>query len=190
MLGHLEREAKRRPPKQPRRERIEELAPHVAVGLRRLAEAKARRHELNLCARASEPCRRLMGEGAEPISRRGEGERRVCQAVRLADPAVVANFHATSRYAAEQVLRAAAIADGLALPGEPVLLCGDANLRPAGDGTYAELRSRGFSNPAPGVDQILVRGLPSSAPTVWPEERRSVDGCALSDHTPVELIAG
>jgi endonuclease/exonuclease/phosphatase family metal-dependent hydrolase len=136
------------------------------------------------------PRLRVTAEWADPISRRGEGERRVCQAVRLADLALVANFHATSGYAAEQVLRAAALADGLALPGEPVVLCGDANLRPAGGGTFAELQSRGFSDPAPGIDQVLVRGLPSSAPTAWPEERRRVEGRLLSDHAPVELTVG
>jgi endonuclease/exonuclease/phosphatase family metal-dependent hydrolase len=114
----------------------------------------------------------------------------VCQAVRLADLALVANFHATSGYAAEQVLRAAALADRPALPGEPVILCGDTNLRHDGGVAYAELQSWGFSDPAPGIDQILVRGLPSSAPTVWPEERRRVDGRLLSDHAPVELTVG
>jgi endonuclease/exonuclease/phosphatase family metal-dependent hydrolase len=136
------------------------------------------------------PRLRVTAQWADPISRRGEGERRVCQAVRLADIARVANFHATSGHAAEQVLRAAVVADGPALPGEPVLLCGDANLRPDGSGAYAELQSWGFSDPAPGIDQILVRGLPSSAPTVWPEERRRVGGRLLSDHAPVELTVG
>jgi endonuclease/exonuclease/phosphatase family metal-dependent hydrolase len=133
---------------------------------------------------------RVTAECAYPISRRGEGERRVCQAVRLPDTALVANFHATAGHAGEQVLRAAAIADGLALPGEPVLLCGDANLRPGDDETYAELRSWGFSDPAPGIDQILVRGLTSSTPTMWPESRRRIDGRLLSDHLPVELTVG
>jgi endonuclease/exonuclease/phosphatase family metal-dependent hydrolase len=132
----------------------------------------------------------VTAEWADPINRRGEGERRVCQAVRLADLALVANFHATSAYAAEQVLRAAALADGLALPGEPVLLCGDANLRPDGDGTCAELQNRGFSDPASGIDQVLVRGLPSSSPIAWPEERRRVGGRLLSDHAPIELTVG
>ena len=132
----------------------------------------------------------VTAEWADPISRRGEGERRVCQAVRLADLALVANFHATSGHAAEQVLRAAALADRPALPGEPVLLCGDTNLRPDGGVAYAELQSWGFSDPAPGIDQILVRGLPSTAPTGWPEERRRVGGRLLSDHAPVELTVG
>ncbi len=87
-------------------------------------------------------------------------------------------------------MRAAAVADGLALPGEPVVLCGDANLRPGEDDTYDELQSWGFSAPVPGIDQILVRGLPSGAPVVWPEERRRLEGRLLSDHAPVELIIG
>ena len=60
VLGGLERQAQSRSPKQPRRQRIEELAPHVAVGLRRLAEAKRRRHELDLGARARKRRRELM----------------------------------------------------------------------------------------------------------------------------------
>jgi endonuclease/exonuclease/phosphatase family metal-dependent hydrolase len=124
------------------------------------------------------------------ISRRGEGERRVCQAVRLADVGLVANFHATSRHAVEQVLRAAAFADGLALPDEPVILCGDANLRPADGGTYDELASWGFSAPGEGIDQILVRGVPATAPSVWPVDRRRRGGRLLSDHAPVEALVG
>jgi endonuclease/exonuclease/phosphatase family metal-dependent hydrolase len=124
------------------------------------------------------------------ISRRGEGERRVCQAVRLAGAGLVANFHATSRHAAEQVVRAAAFADGLALPDEPVVLCGDTNLRPGDGAVYDELRSWCFSEPAVGIDQILVRGVAATAPFVWPEERRRVDGRLLSDHAPVEVQVG
>jgi len=136
------------------------------------------------------PGLRMAGEWTHPISRRGEGEHRVCQVVRLAETALVANFHATSWHAADQTVRAAAVADGLALPGEPVVLCGDANLRPGEDDTYDELQSWGFSAPVPGIDQILVRGLPAGAPVVWPEERRRLEGRLLSDHAPVELIVG
>jgi endonuclease/exonuclease/phosphatase family metal-dependent hydrolase len=136
------------------------------------------------------PQLRVSAEWTHEISRRGQGERRVCKAVRVTDVALVANFHATGRYGGEQLLRAGAVADGLALPGEPVLLCGDANLRPGGGGEYAELQDWGFSGPAPGIDQILVRGLPSGTPAVWPDERRRVDGRLLSDHAPVELIVG
>ncbi len=132
----------------------------------------------------------MAGEWTHPISRRREGEHRVCQVVRLAETALVLNFHATSQHAAAQTVRAAAVAEGLALPSEPVVLCGDANLRPGDDDTYDELRSWGFSPPAPGIDQILVRGLPAGAPVVWPEERRRLDGRLLSDHAPVELTVG
>jgi len=124
------------------------------------------------------------------LSRRGEGERRVCQAVRLADVGLVANFHVSSSCADEQFLRAAAFADALALPEELVILCGDANIEPGAGRTYGELAAWGFSAPAPGIDQILVRGLPATPATVWPEERRRVGGRLLSDHAPVEVRVG
>jgi endonuclease/exonuclease/phosphatase family metal-dependent hydrolase len=119
----------------------------------------------------------------------------VCQAVRIDGVGIVGNFHATS-YARDaslsdrELLRAGAFADGLALPAEPVVLCGDANIRPGSGSAYAELRDWGFSEPAPGIDQILVRGLPSTLPLVWPDDRRRVDGRLLSDHAPVELQIG
>jgi endonuclease/exonuclease/phosphatase family metal-dependent hydrolase len=70
------------------------------------------------------------------------------------------------------------------------VLCGDLNRRP-GEGTiYDELHARGFSAPAPGIDQVLVRGLPATPPFIWPEERRRIDGRLLSDHAPVELTVG
>ena len=124
------------------------------------------------------------------VSRRGEGERRVCQALRVAGVGLVANFHVTSTHAEEQLLRAAAFADGLALPDEAVIFCGDANLLPGSAGTYEELASWGFSAPGERIDQILVRGLPVTAAVVWAEERRRVDGLLLSDHAPVEATVG
>jgi endonuclease/exonuclease/phosphatase family metal-dependent hydrolase len=133
---------------------------------------------------------RVREERAFPISRRGEGERRVCQAVRLDDVGLIGNFHATTAFADEQFLRAAAFAAAVAQPDEPVTLCGDANVRPGEGRTYDELRDWGFSEPAPGIDQILVRGLPSTPPLVWPEERRRLGGRLLSDHAPVELHLG
>jgi endonuclease/exonuclease/phosphatase family metal-dependent hydrolase len=114
------------------------------------------------------------------------GERRVCQAVRVDDVGLVANFHVTGGDVAhEQLVRAAAFADALAGPDEPVLLCGDANTQ-----QFDELAGWGFSEPAPGIDQILVRGLPATRPVVWPEERRRLEGRLLSDHPPVELRVG
>jgi endonuclease/exonuclease/phosphatase family metal-dependent hydrolase len=127
--------------------------------------------------------------------RGGARERRVCQAVRVEGIGVVGNFHATSDPRHEslsdgELLRAGAFVDGLALTAEPVVLCGDANIRPGSGSAYGELRAWGFSAPAPGIDQILVRGLPATAPLVWPEERRRIDGRLLSDHAPVELLVG
>lgn len=136
------------------------------------------------------PGHRVRDERSFTISRRGEGERRVCQAVRIDDVGLVGNFHATGGFADEQSLRAAAFIDALAQPDEPVILCGDANVRPGQSTTYDELRDWGFSEPAPGIDQILVRGAPSTLPVVWPEERRQVGGSLLSDHAPVELLVG
>jgi endonuclease/exonuclease/phosphatase family metal-dependent hydrolase len=124
------------------------------------------------------------------ISRRGEGERRVCQAVRLADVGLVANLHVTTALADAQFLRAVAIVQDVARPSEPVILCGDTNVRPGEGVAYDNLRAAGFSDPAPSIDQILVRGLPATPPFVWPEERRRVDGRLLSDHAPVELHVG
>ncbi len=127
--------------------------------------------------------------------RRAVRERRVCQAVRVVGVGIVANFHATSlaqdiSIADGQLLRAAAFADALAQPGEPVILCGDANIEPGQGSTYEELRSWGYSEPAPGIDQILVRGAAATAPAAWPEERRRAGGRLLSDHAPVELHIG
>jgi endonuclease/exonuclease/phosphatase family metal-dependent hydrolase len=124
------------------------------------------------------------------ISRTAEGERRVCQAIRIGDVGLVGNFHATGGFGDEQFLRAAAFLDALAQPDEPVILCGDANVRPGQGTTYDEVRGWGFSEPAPGIDQILVRGLPSTDAQAWPEERRRVHGRLLSDHAPVELVVG
>jgi endonuclease/exonuclease/phosphatase family metal-dependent hydrolase len=124
------------------------------------------------------------------LSGPGEGERRVCQAVRIDGVGVVANFHATTAFADAQFRRALNLTEVYAGPEAPVVLCGDGNVAPQTGGVYDELRARGFSPPAPGIDQILVRGLPSTPAEVWPEERRRVGGRLLSDHAPVELHVG
>lgn len=124
------------------------------------------------------------------VSRRGEGERRVCQAVRLDEIGVLANLHVTTALADEQFLRAVTFVEGIAEADEGVIVCGDTNVLPPAGLTYPQLREWGFSEPAPAIDQILVRGLPSTQPVVWPEERRRVAGRLLSDHAPVELIVG
>jgi endonuclease/exonuclease/phosphatase family metal-dependent hydrolase len=113
------------------------------------------------------------------------GERRVCQSVRVDDRFVLCNFHVTGgAQADEQLLRVVEFAAG---QDERVVLAGDANLVPPDGQAYELLRALGFSEPLPGIDQILVRGLASTPPVVWPEERRHVDGRLLSDHAPVEL---
>lgn len=114
------------------------------------------------------------------VSARGEGERRVLQTVEV-DGIVVANFHVTSSYADTQFRRV------IKLVGEAprVILCGDANLRPVPGNAYDELARLGYSEPLPGIDQILVRGLEiAEGPREGP---RMVDGVVLSDHAPLEL---
>lgn len=128
-------------------------------------------------------------------------ERRICQAVhveRSGGTLVVGNLHATG-YAADrrltdaELLRAATFVDGMARPAEPVLLCGDFNVRIDTSDTLAELTGAewGFSGPTPnGIDHILVRGLPAGPPSSWPLERRRRGQLLLSDHAPVEREVG
>jgi len=124
-------------------------------------------------------------------------ERRVCQAVRieLADGGTLAlaNLHATSygaddRIADAELRRAAAFLETFARDGEPAALAGDTNIEPGRSATLGQLVADGFSPPAAGIDQILVRGLHASAPQPWPKERRTVAGRVLSDHAPVDLV--
>jgi endonuclease/exonuclease/phosphatase family metal-dependent hydrolase len=117
-------------------------------------------------------------------------ERRICQGLRLDGEIFVANTHVTGGAPADRQLRLAA--DFVeAEADEKAIFAGDFNLRPGEGQTYDLLRSRGFSEPLAGsIDQIVVRGLPSTAPVAWPEERRRVDGRLLSDHAPVELRVG
>jgi endonuclease/exonuclease/phosphatase family metal-dependent hydrolase len=125
-------------------------------------------------------------------------ERRVVQAIRArfsgGPTLLVANLHATSypadqRLADAELLRAAVFAEGLAEPGDVVVLAGDFNVPAARSATQAELTSEewGFSEPVmEGIDQILVRGVALESVERWPRERRRVDGRVLSDHTPVD----
>jgi endonuclease/exonuclease/phosphatase family metal-dependent hydrolase len=133
---------------------------------------------------------RVRQERTLAVSR--SGERRVCQAVRVADIGLIGNVHVTGGHVAdEQFLRAAAFVDALAEPAESVLLAGDANIVPGRGETYVELEEWGFSQPLAGsIDQILVRGAPSTPPEAWTDERRRVGGRLLSDHAPVELRVG
>jgi endonuclease/exonuclease/phosphatase family metal-dependent hydrolase len=125
-------------------------------------------------------------------------ERRVCQAVRVRDgdrSLVIGNLHATSyafdrRLADTELLRAATFVDGMALPGEPLLLGGDFNVSLQTSRTLGDLMTDewGFSGATPiGIDHVLVRGLRAGDPRRWPAERRLRDGRLLSDHAPVEV---
>jgi endonuclease/exonuclease/phosphatase family metal-dependent hydrolase len=132
---------------------------------------------------------RTLSQGEErSLAVSSGGERRVCLAVRVEE----ACFHVTGGAVAdEQLRRVAAFAVRLAEPGEPVVLAGDANIRPGHGRTYGELKASGFSEPLAGsIDQIVVRDAAASAPEAWPAERRRVGGRLLSDHAPVELRVG
>jgi endonuclease/exonuclease/phosphatase family metal-dependent hydrolase len=113
-------------------------------------------------------------------------ERRVCQAVRLerADRStvLVANVHATRyrRLAEPELVRAAAFADGLAGPEEPIVLAGDLNV------FSVRLEDWGFRGGGHRVDHVLARGLSVSAVAAWPIDRRRRRGVLLSDHAPVD----
>jgi hypothetical protein len=122
-------------------------------------------------------------------------ERRVCHAVRAeADGRVltVANLHGSSvrdrRCQNRELMRAAVFADAFAEPGDVLVLAGDFNTVLAESPTLEQLASAewGFSEPIPGIDQVLVRGAKASRPESWPEERRRVAGRLVSDHAPVE----
>jgi len=126
-------------------------------------------------------------------------ERRVCQAVRLHEGSrslLVANVHATSfppdeRLADAELLRAFVYVDGLAQPGEPVIVAGDLNVTFDRSRTLLDVSSDewGFSRPGPGIDHVLVRGLEiTSGPTRWEAGRRAHRGALLSDHAPVDVV--
>ena len=122
-------------------------------------------------------------------------ERRVCHAVRAeADDRflTVANTHCSSvpdrRCQDRELMRAAVFADAFAEPGDVLVLAGDFNTVIGESSTLEQLTSPewGFSEPIPGIDQVLVRGAEALHPSRWPEERRRLAGRLLSDHAPVE----
>jgi endonuclease/exonuclease/phosphatase family metal-dependent hydrolase len=152
---------------------------HVVLNPFRFRRAQARRLELGTVERLT-----------------WSKERRVCHVVRVQrgeETLLVGNLHATGlpdkRVPDAELLRAAVFVDGMAKPGEPVLLCGDFNLSTHNSRTLADLTGAewGFSGPTPtGIDHILVRGLEASPPMRWPVERRRHEGRLLSDHAPVD----
>lgn len=118
----------------------------------------------------------IRAERRDPV-----GPNRVLLGAVLADGTFVGDFHVTGGAGAEDQLRRVL---HLVPPG-PAVLGGDVNLRPP----YA--LDEGYSQPlADSIDQILVRGLPSTPPAAWPAERRRVNGKLLSDHAPVEATVG
>jgi endonuclease/exonuclease/phosphatase family metal-dependent hydrolase len=118
----------------------------------------------------------VVGERRDPV-----GRNRVLLGLKLDGGPLVGNFHVTGGAVADEQFRR--VVDLVA--SEPnVVLAGDANLRPP-------YELEGFSAPLAGsIDQILVRGLPSTLPVAWPAERRRLDGKLLSDHAPVEATVG
>ena len=136
----------------------------------------------------------LLRPGCEPLVHRAmriderRREPRYCHAIRL-ERLVVANLHATNDFgrpevAAAEIVRAEAFVAQVA--GDlPCVLAGDFNLR------VEHLRElAGWSALGPGIDHVLVRGLPASPLLVWPREHRVHDGVVLSDHAPVEVSVG
>jgi len=112
-------------------------------------------------------------------------EPRWCHAVRL-DALVVGNLHASNDFrrpelVAAEILRAERFVAELA-GALPAVLAGDFNLR-----AESLHEPPGWSALGPGIDHVLVRGLPAEPLSVWPEERRRQNGLVLSDHAPVEV---
>jgi endonuclease/exonuclease/phosphatase family metal-dependent hydrolase len=109
-------------------------------------------------------------------------ERRVVQAVRVAERFLVANLHASNdaEVARAEIERAREFVDELARPDDVVVLAGDFNV--------TDLHIDGYSEPAIGLDHVFVSGARASAPLVWPRERRTRKQVVLSDHPPVEVV--
>ena len=124
------------------------------------------------------------GLGHERISEHGR-ERRLVHAIRIAGSSgvAVANLHASNDHANPDVprgeaLRAAAFAEGVATPGDVIVLAGDFNVPDPALATY--------SAPRDGIDQILVRGARIDSVVAWSRDRRMHNGVVLSDHPVVE----
>jgi endonuclease/exonuclease/phosphatase family metal-dependent hydrolase len=117
-------------------------------------------------------------------------ERRVCQAVRAETDGrfvSVANLHASRvdrRCADVELQRGFDFAESFVQEGDALVFAGDFNI---GTGTSETLKHiTGYSEPIPGIDQVLVKGAEALGTEKWHPERRTVDGRLLSDHAPVE----
>jgi endonuclease/exonuclease/phosphatase family metal-dependent hydrolase len=136
------------------------------------------------------------GEIAERRSlalRSGLPERRKMAFTRLGSGLCVVNLHAsTADPLAEEEIRLAATTATEWAAGEPLLLGGDFNLRPASSPLFEELEGQGFSGPTSpnAIDHLLGHNLPvAKAPTALPPESRELPWHGLrltaSDHAPV-----
>jgi len=161
---------------------------------RELRALERRRLVLNPRAFRRERARMLGLDGRTQLA--WARERRICQALRVeragASTLVVANLHATShrdgRLPAAEVGRAAEFVAHFALAGEPRVLAGDFNVSIRSEALQELLGpAGGYGSAGPGIDHVLVAGLPASAADVWPLERRQAHGQLLSDHAPVEV---
>jgi hypothetical protein len=138
--------------------------------------------------------------GLDPLARLAWAkERRALQTLRLRLPdgraLRLVHAHATS-FPSDPAIPDAEVAHlgrllaAAADPGEIAVLAGDLNVPPHASPALQALRDSGFSEPAPWIDQILVRGAklaPPGHPVTWPDERRTHAGLLLSDHAPVEV---
>jgi endonuclease/exonuclease/phosphatase family metal-dependent hydrolase len=127
-------------------------------------------------------------------------ERRVAHAVRVrfagGERAVITNFHATGshdkRISDAEVRRAAWFAEAMTQPDDVSVLAGDFNIPPAISRTLPDLCGPewGYSEPAPGIDHVLVRGAGATPSRIWKLDDRQADSRVLSDHAPVDVTIG
>jgi len=122
--------------------------------------------------------------GHERISEHGR-ERRLVHAVRIAGDigVTVANLHASNDHSNPEVprgeaMRAASYAEGVATPGDVVVLAGDFNV--------VDPALAAYSSPREGIDHVLVLGGRVELVGAWPRDRRMQNGVVLSDHPVVE----
>ena len=95
----------------------------------------------------------------------------------------VGNLHASNDFVHPDVpraeaARAAAFVEGVATPGDVVVLAGDFNV--------GDPLPEAYPAPDERIDHILVRGARTTSVVAWSRERRRQNGVVLSDHTVVE----